>query len=122
MKEIKVIKILDRASIIINAGEKDGIGTGDMFFITAHSESIIDPFTKENLGSIKQYKAKIEATQVYEKMSVCQNADRTKSLAAVAQLFTTEKREPLNIDPSDIPSDYDNSSPIQIGDIVERIE
>ncbi len=55
-------------------------------------------------------------------MSVCQNADRTKSLAAVAQLLTSEKREPLNIDPSDIPSDYDYSAPIKIGDIVERIE
>ncbi len=37
MKEIKVIRILDGASIIINAGEKVGIGTGDMFLITANS-------------------------------------------------------------------------------------
>lgn len=124
----RVIKIIDDMNIVINCGENEGIKEGDRFYIySENGTAVIDPFTNENLGSFKGIKAKVVATTVYEKMSVCQNSVIIGGLANSLGIAALEpyvgKRASLNVDPSQISGglDTDVDEPIRIGDEAEKI-
>lgn len=64
-KQIKVVKVIDDFTIVINNGDKDGIKQKDIFQIYEFGEEIIDPDTEENLGLLEISKgiAKVEHLQ-----------------------------------------------------------
>ena len=127
----RVIKIIDDMNIVINCGERDGIKEGDRFYVySEHGTAVIDPISKENLGTFRGIKEKITATTVYEKMCICQSSviigglsNSFNALNDLAYEPILGKRASLNVDPSQISGGLDTSvdEPIRIGDEVEKI-
>jgi hypothetical protein len=66
----RVIRIVDNRTAIINLGSQDGINEDSIFHILGEPESIIDPFSEEDLGTLRIVKAKLKANQVYERFTV----------------------------------------------------
>lgn len=126
--KFRVVKIIDDMNIVINCGENHDIHEGDRFYIYSNNGTpVIDPVTKEQLGSFKGIKAKVIATTVYDKMSVCQNSVVIGGIPASLSEFHMDsfigKRASLNVDPSQISGGLNTSvnEPIRIGDEVEKI-
>ncbi len=67
----KVATILNSRELVINIGEKDGV-TLDMKFevLDPKGEDVIDPDTKEILGSVSIPKVRVKVAQVQEYLSV----------------------------------------------------
>lgn len=49
----RVIKIIDKYKLVINKGSQDGVSVYDRFLIYHLGEKMIDPDTKENLGTLE---------------------------------------------------------------------
>ena len=122
-KQIKVARIIDEYSIVINIGSNEGISQGDVFEIYAPGAEIVDPDTKESLGALDFVKAKIVARDVFPKMSVCQNQDRISSLVAGLANAMIGRIAELNVAEEDIAGGYgDIDKVIRVGDLVRRID
>lgn len=52
-KPTKVARIIDKYTIVINKGTKNKISKGDMFLIYRLGDEIVDPDTKEILGTLE---------------------------------------------------------------------
>jgi len=67
----RVIRILDRRTIIVNLGSNDGITLRSVFAVLGDPEPVVDPLTKEELGQVVVVKARVKAQQVYERFTIC---------------------------------------------------
>lgn len=121
----KVIRIIDEKSIMINCGAEQNISIGDQFYIRSKKKDIVtDPDTNEVLAEFQKYKAKVEVVSVYDKICICQNAQKSPLLSeAMNSALTTRRRLDLNVDPTQISGHFkmDEDEMIQIGDEVEYI-
>lgn len=129
-KNIKVVKIINSKQIVINAGTDDGVTEGQLFRIVSpdkNAESVIDPDTGENLGTLNLVKAKVVITTAYSKMSIVEAPERKISgysminpADTIIKNLTGERyiRPDLNIDPTEITGGLPNSDKtIKIGDL-----
>lgn len=129
-KDGKVIRILDDKKIIINLGYNDGIGNDDRFEIYEPGKDIIDPETKESLGSFDYVKARVSAIDVQPGFSIVSDITTSREtisrggLSALAQT----KKEITKTTVHSLPIDDKQADPqkiknelIQIGDPVRRI-
>jgi hypothetical protein len=67
----KVAKILTSRDLVINKGSEDGIFVGMKFdVLDPKGENIIDPDSKEILGSVLRPKVRIEITSVQKRLSI----------------------------------------------------
>lgn len=66
----KIVRILDKKTVIINLGSKDGVDKSTTFRILAEPEDIIDPDSGEKLGSVNVVKSKLKAQKVDEKFTI----------------------------------------------------
>ena len=66
-----IAKIVDRSTVIINKGSKDGVKQGMKFVVFATVDEVTDPETGQPLGRWELVKAHIQALHVQEGMSVC---------------------------------------------------
>jgi len=126
-KKIKIIKIIDETTFILNVGRVDGVDENTKFrIIDSSPEPIIDPDTEETIGFLEASKGTIEADEVQEKMTVARTRLHTKMnksplLGAMNafQPYETQYREELIVDETQITGGYDRSNnPIKIGDEV----
>lgn len=129
----RIIRILDKRTVIVNLGREDGIDKTSVFRILAEPESIIDPVTGEELGKVNVIKSKVGASEVYEKFTIAttrwvMTVYRTRFETSVAQmmgnLMETETEivdeGELLVKPSDIqPWKAQSEIPVQVGDVVE---
>lgn len=123
-----IIRIVDKTTVIINLGKKDGIKGDSIFRILGNPEQIIDPFTKENLGLVTIVKAKVKAAQIYEKFTIATtrwSSIRLKLQATlgtqISSLFDTEDVDEgeLLVNSSDLqPWKAKSEIPVKVGDIV----
>lgn len=117
---IKIAKIINETSFVLNAGANLDINKGDVFKILGEpGQEVIDPDTHEVLGYMDTIKGTITITQVYEKMSIAQTKKETHlDSLNFGPLFT---REELFVDNSQITGGLNEYSeePIQIGDKVK---
>ncbi|MDY2519614.1 hypothetical protein [Weissella cibaria] len=132
-KEFHIVKIINDTEFIINAGYGDAV-KGDKFKIIGYAdEEIIDPITNESLGSIETSKGTIFITRVFEKMSIASSGTRTVNPVMSSFLqqnptkFMTDlykqERIKLNVDLTQVSGASNRTDdPIQIGDIVVKIE
>src|SRR5690625_401841 len=121
VKTYRVVKIISDYLLVINAGKND-VKKGDEIEIFVPGENVIDEETGESLGTLDKIKASIEVTNVYEKMSVCKNAE-TKTIdlpSLMAFGFTREETKRLNVDPEQISGGLDYENKITIGDLVRK--
>lgn len=117
----KIIKIIDDFEVIINAGKEDFIKVNDIFEIVSPGETIIDPDTKEDLGTLDFIKAKIIVKELYDKFSVCRNIETNLPSQYLSNNLSQSFTKPLKVDAEEITGrslSYD--AYIKLGDSVRK--
>jgi len=66
----RIIRILDTRTVIINLGRESNVKDSSIFHILGEPEPVVDPFTEEELGRVRVVKARVKASQVYDKFTV----------------------------------------------------
>lgn len=128
-KQFHIVKILNDSEFIINAGTEDGTKVGDQFKIIGHEkEKIIDPLTKDELGTLETSKGNISVSNVMEKMSIATAGTRLinpvfSSLSKpLVPDFMKKEHISLNVDLTQVSgSSTYIDEPIHIGDKVTKI-
>lgn len=129
-KQLKVIKIFDKYSVLINAGSNDRIKNSTKFEVyTLGEEVIVDDV---NYGTLDNIKATLEVKTLYPEMCLCQSDRIIKTIKpSIYNLHsqfkdqTIEEIAPLDIDDSIFGEDSSNDKfsymedkVIKIGDLV----
>src|SRR5690242_6972321 len=70
----KIARIIDSKTVVINLGSEHGIDSDSIFFILGEPENIVDPDTKEVLGSVSVTKSRLKASQVFEKFTIARTS------------------------------------------------
>lgn len=129
-KTIKVLKILDSETLLISAGSNQKVNEGDLFEIYETGELIIDPDTKEQLGTLDYIKARVEATMVYPNFSLVQSIEYyTETITSgIMNAFTDKSKEVtksrvkrIKVDPTQITPMKITNRDIIIGDFAKKI-
>lgn len=120
-KEIRVIKILDSETIILNVGEEENINENTIFEILGKQTQIIDPVTKESLGFLDNIKETVSPIKIFPKMCLCSHITYTSSLisglSAISSIYTgAERKKILNVEQSQISNDPKIDKTIKVGD------
>ena len=68
--EGKVATILNTRELTINRGSLDGVEVGMRFKIVEEAEMVVDPDTKEELGTITREKIRVTAADVQPRFSI----------------------------------------------------
>lgn len=126
---LRVVKIVDPYRIVINVGSEHGLTISDKVAVYAEGQPVVDPETKQVLGTLDRIKAYLNVEFVYDKMSLCINA-KTKlstswaSLATAALDLTGDRaREPMDVDPKAITGGWETGdTTIRIGDPVRIVK
>ncbi|HEU0143163.1 MAG TPA: hypothetical protein VFQ47_00100 [Nitrososphaera sp.] len=129
-KKIKgrIIRILDTKTVVINLGLEHGIGDESLFFILGEPESVIDPVTNEVLGTVKVTKARVKASQVFDKFTIATTSWKTVTYnraSVFGDLFRGMETETidegaLKVIPGEVkPWKAKSESPVKVGDEVE---
>lgn len=122
----RIIEIMDRYHLIINYGFADGAEKGDKVRIFERGEEVIDPLDNSVLGTLDIIKAELQITQVYEKLSICENilSKTINILDPLANLMKSSSTNvELNVEMSQITGrKIPNNVPIKVGDIVMILE
>ncbi|WP_182629438.1 hypothetical protein [Clostridium chromiireducens] len=118
----KVIKIISDTKILINAGANFNLKVGDSLDILTVGEEIIDPDTKQSLGTLDTIKATVEIVTIYPKMALCQKVEyEAKTMVEVlSSTMNVKKVRRLEIDPSEISGGLSSDFTIRIGDLVRK--
>ncbi|WP_448872396.1 hypothetical protein [Desulfobulbus propionicus] len=125
----KVIRIVDKRTVIINLGKEHGVKNDAIFSIMGDPEQIIDPYTHDLLGEVKIVKCRVKAKEVAEKFSIA----TTRWTSSNFKIFNTfigniqkniEVSEvdegELNVSESEIqPWKAKSESPVKVGDLVQ---
>ena len=130
----KIIRILDKQTVIINLGSEDGIDTRTIFYILGEPEPVIDPDTKEELGRVHVAKKKVKASQVFDKFTIATTTwvDRVRVNSYLSAFFdtldpasvreVTKSEGDLIVDPKDLqPWKAKTEVPVKIGNEVEAL-
>ncbi|MDV9115436.1 hypothetical protein [Lactiplantibacillus plantarum] len=144
-KNIKVAKIIDDTSLVINAGENQGVKKNDRFQIIGKfgTEPVIDPDTKESLGTLDDIKATVIAYEIFPNMTVCKskyieddiNISKVRNIQANSIANITEMinqvrdgsikyghHESLNVDETQVTGGFKKSdTPIKVGDFARKV-
>lgn len=120
-----IIRILDEETVIINMGLSQGIDEGKVFNILGKPEEIFDPISKTVLGTINVVKAKVKATQVYEKFTIAKSSWLEVNTGVFGRIIPQFDYKELgsgkmNVDQKDIqPWKAKTEEKIIVGDVVE---
>lgn len=66
----RIIRILDETTVIVNLGLRDGVGASSVFSILGTPEEVVDPITKESLGTVLVVKGRVKANSVSERFTI----------------------------------------------------
>lgn len=92
--DIKIAKVIDGYTLVLNKGEKDGIKVGQRFLIYSIGDEIIDPDTKESLGNLEIVKGTGRVTHLQEKVATIAS-DMKSSPSRTVRRF--KDNDPLGI-------------------------
>lgn len=132
-KTLKIIKIVDETTVIINGGSKQGIEKNDKFTILDKEKGAIkDPDTNEIIGELDIIKDSIYAVEIYPNMTICKShyvkgtePREISGIATLARSFshtgTPGYYEELNVNQKQITGLPKSNEPISIGDIVQKV-
>jgi hypothetical protein len=127
----RIAKILSETEVVLGAGENAGVREGMEFVIFEDGEEILDPETKESLGTLEIVKGYVTVVHVQPKVSIARTHSRTVTrtkrtptgIASWAQEMATgfreeqiefEQSERLKVDKPD--ATYQNNLTVHIGD------
>ncbi len=77
---IKVAKVIDEFTLVINKGERHGLKVGQRLLVYAHGDEIADPDTKLSLGKLEIVKGTGRITHLQESLATIRS-DMTASPA-----------------------------------------
>jgi membrane-bound ClpP family serine protease len=130
----KVIRILDKRTVVINLGSKNRISNDSVFHILGDPEDIVDPETQETLGTVRVSKSRVRASQVFDRFTVATTAWTNtywpqlshflSGYSGISGKPTIEEVDEgeLNVDVHDIhPWKAKSESPVKVGDEVEVV-
>lgn len=122
-KSYKIVKIISEYKVVINVGSNSFVKEGDTFEVFEPGAEVFDPDTKESLGTLDYVKAKLRVTDVFPKMSVCENREGTVEKSLFANLtWTVTEQVPLDVQATDISGGYEGvSQKIKVGDLVRKV-
>jgi hypothetical protein len=125
----KIIRIIDKRTLIINLGREDGISDENVFMIHGAPEEIIDPQTNKVLGVIKVVKARVKASQVFDNFTIATTKWKEVTLGTIFNVnfddaFGSKLKDrdegDMKVRPEDIqPFKAKSEEPVLIGDVVE---
>lgn len=74
----KVVKVVDKYTVVINAGADTGVRVGQNFLIVGIGEEIMDPDTNESLGPLEIVRGRARVLHVQGKISTLTSSDLEK--------------------------------------------
>jgi hypothetical protein len=74
----KVVKVIDKFTVVINAGMDRGVQQGKTFLIVGIGETIIDPDSNEELGALEIVRGKARVIHVQHRMATLTSAEFEK--------------------------------------------
>lgn len=119
----RVIEILDTTAIIINYGKNQGAQVNDYIRVIEEGPEVIDPRTKEVLGTLDNIKETLTIDTVYDNFSICKKKTE-KNINPLEFNFNYKSTiiEQINVDESEIGIlKKPKNKPIKVGDRVEII-
>ena len=131
----KVAKVLDNRTIIINAGSDKNVQLGMKFLVSSASNTeVVDPDTKDIIGSIAIPKIKVSITRVDEKYSVAETYEyntvnvggNMQSGIALSSMFQppklVKKYKTFDFEDTQKKEIEKEKSIVNVGDIAEEVE
>lgn len=123
----RIIRILDRRTVIINLGSADGVLSDSTFSILAGPEKVVDPETKEELGEVLVVKAKVRASQVFESFTIASSKWTEVRSSYIGRLVGGTGAERVEVDQGELrvvekdlqPWKAWSEEPVTVGDEVE---
>lgn len=91
---IKVAKVRNEYSLVLNKGSKDGIKSGQRFLIYSLGEEIIDPDTQKSLGQLEIVKGTGKVTHLQPTMATIQSDMKTPLSKSIRRI---KKKDPFGI-------------------------
>ncbi|KZL23682.1 hypothetical protein [Pseudovibrio sp. WM33] len=76
----RVVKIIDRLTVAINAGSSSDVELGDKFLIFELGDEIIDPTDGQSLGQLELVRGRAEVIHVQEKIATLKSIEFENSL------------------------------------------
>lgn len=121
--QYKVIEILNSKELIINYGSSQGAKKGSEIRISIKGEPVIDPDTKEQIGTLDIIKGELEIYQTYPNFSICRNIQYKDRNLLYSPFLRSEKYYTnLNVEDQDMTHRLPkNVPPIKVGDIVKLV-
>ncbi|BBA51680.1 hypothetical protein FV113G1_20300 [Fusobacterium varium] len=122
---MRVIKIVDQYSVLIDAGKMDGIKKEDKIRIFNEGDEIFD-LDGKSLGKIEILKDELQVEIVYDKFSLCQKIQTRQSgpiMSLNSYLSTKKEKIKIEVLDKDIESlAYSTDEPIKKGDLAKKIK
>lgn len=121
--QYKVIEILNSKELMINYGSSQGAKKGREIRISIKGEPVIDPDTKEQIGTLDIIKGELEIYQTFPNFSICRNIQyKDRNLLASPFLRSETFYTNLNVESQDMTHRLPaNVPPIKVGDKVELL-
>lgn len=121
--QYKVIEILNSKELMINYGSSQGAKKGREIRISIKGEPVIDPDTKEQIGTLDIIKGELEIYQTYPNFSICRNIQyKDRNILASPFLRSEKYYSNLNVESQDMTHRLPaNVPPIKVGDKVELL-
>lgn len=117
----RIIRILDKRTVIINLGAVDKIDRTNVFSILGKSEVVVDPLSKEVLGSVKIVKAKVKAQSVYPRFTIA-TSRWTEPINPFMLDYEEAGEGDLLVEPFTMePWKAKTEDPVRVGDIVVTV-
>ena len=91
MKTAKVIKILDKYSILINYGRTKGATIGDNVQVDEIGPEITDPDSGKSLGTLDHIKDVLQIQEVFDEFSICKKKAEVNFASFVDPFKQAEK-------------------------------
>ncbi|MEW2508403.1 hypothetical protein AB0878_48890 [Amycolatopsis sp. NPDC047767] len=128
--EGKVAQVTSDRELIINRGEQDGVTEGMTFRVKGQPISVVDPDTKEEIGTIAKVKVVVRVVEVAERFCIARTFRSRKinvggdhpglGISGMFQPPKWETRvETLRRDPSADTEISATESIVSVGDLVE---
>ncbi len=126
--ETVVARILSEEIVVLGAGADKNVKEGMRFEIWEPGEEILDPVTKESLGSLEIVKGRVDVIRVMAKMcmakSIKNTVTKTRMVSPLSTLFSplsshaesyeVDVMEKMKVDRTD--SDYEQRLVVRVGD------
>lgn len=126
-----VTNILSSSELIISGGIQDGIKVGDYFNILSDKkDKVVNPYTKEVLGSVTRYKYKLIVSEVFPRYSKLTTLKHSSMKLRSTEIYlrkslssTSEYQEEMNVSDNEVNNIFSKYShaTVHIGDFVKKV-